>query len=60
MLRSSLSGTTAMMNTSTPMPPIQCERLRQSRCPWLIASTSVRMEEPVVVKPETISKKAST
>ena len=60
MLRSSLMGMTAMINTSTPMPPIQCERLRQSSRPLLMASTSVSMVAPVVVKPETISKKAST
>ena len=41
------------------MPPTQWEKLRQNSMPWLMASTSVRMVEPVVVKPETISKKAS-
>ena len=39
---------------------IQCEKLRQNSVPWLSASTSVRIVEPVVVKPETVSKKAST
>ena len=57
--RPSVSGSTAITNTSTPMPPTQWEKLRQNSMPWLIASTSVRMVEPVVVKPETISKKAS-
>ena len=42
------------------MPPIQWEKLRQNSVPWLSASTSVRIVEPVVVKPETVSKKAST
>mgnify|MGYP000013346713 FL=1 len=41
------------------MPPIQWEKLRQNSVPWLSASTSVRIVEPVVVKPETVSKKAS-
>ena len=60
MLLSSLIGRTAMMNTSTPMPPIQCDRLRQSSSPLLMDSTSVSIVAPVVVKPETISKNAST
>ena len=42
------------------MPPIQCERLRQSSEALLSSSTFTSMEAPVVVKPETISKKAST
>ena len=48
-----------MMKTSTPMPPIQWERLRQSSTPQLSSSTLATTEAPVVVKPETISKKAS-
>ena len=59
MLRSSERGSTAMMKTSTPMPPIQWERLRQSSTPQLSSSTLATTEAPVVVKPETISKKAS-
>ena len=59
MARPSVMGSTAMANTSTPMPPTQWEKLRQYSVPWLRASTSVRMVEPVVVKPETVSKKAS-
>ena len=47
------------MNTSTPMPPTQWVKLRQNSSPWLMASTSVRMEAPVVVKPLTVSKNAS-
>ena len=59
MARPSVMGSTAMAKTSTPMPPIQWEKLRQNSVPWLSASTSVRIVEPVVVKPETVSKKAS-
>ena len=42
------------------MPPIQWVKLRQKSMEWDMASTSFRMEAPVVVKPETVSKKAST
>ena len=59
MARPSVRGMTAIRKTSTPMPPTQWEKLRQNSIPWLMDSTSVRMVEPVVVKPETISKKAS-
>ena len=41
------------------MPPIQWVKLRQNSMEWLMPSTLVRMEAPVVVKPETVSKKAS-
>ena len=47
-------------NTSTPIPPIQCVKLRQIRTQCGRTSTSVRMLEPVVVNPETVSKSAST
>ena len=47
-------------NTRMPMPPIQWVKLRQKIIPRLSASTSVRMVAPVVVKPLTVSKKAST
>ena len=53
-------GRTASRNTSTPMPPIQCVKLRQISEQWLSASTSERMLAPVVVKPETVSNSAST
>ena len=55
----SSSGMTAIMNTSTPIPPMKCEKLRQNRIERGRDSTSVRMEAPVVVRPETVSKKAS-
>ena len=42
------------------MPPIQCMKERQKRIPLGKGSTAVRMEAPVVVKPETDSKKQST
>ena len=41
------------------VPPTQWVKLRQNSSPWLMASTSVRMEAPVVVKPLTVSKNAS-
>lgn len=47
------------MKISTPMPPIQEAKDRQNRIPWGRDSTSVRMDPPVVVKPETTSKKQS-
>ena len=46
-------------STMMPMPPIQCVRLRQKSRPCGTASMSVRMEAPVVVKPDMVSKKAS-
>ena len=52
-------GTIAIISTSTPMPPIQCVKLRQKSIPCPIASTFVRIEAPVVVKPLTVSKSAS-
>ena len=43
------------------MPPTQCVKLRQNSSPLLIDSICApsMMEAPVVVKPETASKKAS-
>ena len=55
-----LTGTTARRKTSTPMPPTQWVKLRQKRMPLGSPSTAGRMEAPVVVKPETVSKRAST
>ena len=51
--------TMASIKTRMPMPPIQCEKLRQNRLQCLSSSTFGRMLEPVVVKPETISNTAS-
>ena len=42
------------------MPPIQCVKLRQNSMERDMASTLLRIDAPVVVKPETVSKKAST
>ena len=53
------SGTIAIRNTSTPMPPTQWLKLRQYRMPRDRLSTSGRILEPVVVKPDTISNSAS-
>ena len=53
-------GRIAMTNTSTPIPPTQWVKLRQNSTPRPRGSISVRMLAPVVVKPETVSKKAST
>ena len=53
-------GKTANTNTNTPMPPIQCVKLLQNRQHLDRASTSLRMEAPVVVKPEMASNMASS
>ena len=53
-------GSTMSTNTSTPIPPIQWVKERQNRMFWLRISTFATTEAPVVVKPETISKKQST
>ena len=46
-------------NTSTPIPPIQWVRHRQKLIPIGRLSISCRIVEPVVVKPDTVSKNAS-
>ena len=48
-----------MENTMMPKPPIHWVRLRQSRMSLGTDSTSAIMVEPVVVKPDMASKKAS-
>ena len=52
-------GRIAMVSTSTPMPPSQWVNERQNRMPLGRCSISVRMVDPVVVKPEAVSKYAS-
>ena len=52
-------GITAMMNTSTPIPPIQCVNMRQNMPPRDMASMSVIIVAPVVVRPEAVSNSAS-
>jgi len=42
------------------MPPTQWVKLLQKRMLWSSDSTSRNMLDPVVVKPDTVSKKAST
>ena len=49
----------AKRNTKTPIPPIQCVKQRQKLPVLDIVSTSVRIEAPVVVKPEIVSNRAS-
>jgi hypothetical protein len=41
-----------------PIPPIQCVRLLQKRIPAGSASISSRIDAPVVVYPEIVSKNA--
>ena len=53
------SGTMASMNTSTPMPPIQCVNERQYSRLRESPSIFVSIVAPVVVKPETVSNTAS-
>ena len=48
------------MKTSTPIPPIQWVKLRHMSMHLGIASTSLRILAPVVVKPDTVSNRAST
>ena len=53
------SGRIASRNTSTPIPPIQCVKLRQNSVQCESTSTSGTTLAPVVVKPETVSNSAS-
>jgi len=50
-------GSTATATRMMPMPPIHCVTERQSRRPAGRASTSAKMEPPVVLIPETLSNK---
>ena len=54
-----VSGTSASMNTSTPMPPSRWVKLRQKSMHFGSSSTAGTMLAPVVVKPETVSNTAS-
>ena len=54
------SGTIAITNTSTPIPPIQWVKLLQNRRDLGHDSTSARILAPVVVNPDAVSKTAST
>ncbi len=55
--RSPPIGIIASKNTSTPIPPIQCVKLLQNNIERGNPSISVSMLAPVVVKPDTVSKK---
>ena len=52
-------GSMATVKRMIPIPPIRWVKLRQNRMPWGRASTLGIIEAPVVVSPETVSKKAS-
>ncbi len=52
-------GIIAITRTITPIPPIQCVSARQNKILLGRTSISVKIDEPVVVKPEIDSKKAS-
>ena len=53
------SGMTAITNTRIPMPPTQWVNERQKSRQWGRASTSDRIDAPVVVKPDAVSNTAS-
>ena len=48
----------ATANTIIPIPPIQCVKLRQNNTPFGTISISFKIEAPVVVNPDMVSKKA--
>lgn len=52
-------GNRAMEKMTIPKPPIHCKIDLQNRMPWGWLSRLLRMEAPVVVKPDMVSKKAS-
>ena len=56
---SSSSDVIIRTNTSTPIPPIQWVRHRQKLIPIGRLSISWSIVDPVVVKPDTVSKNAS-
>jgi hypothetical protein len=55
-----IAGKITITKTTMPSPPIQCVKLRQNRIEYGKDSTSGRIEDPVVVKPDDDSKNAST
>ena len=55
-----MDGSSAAAKTTMPMPPSQWVKERQNSTDRACPSMSVRIVEPVVEKPEQISKKAST
>ena len=58
--RSPMEGNSASASTRMPIPPSQWVELRQNRILRGRFSTCVRMEAPVVVKPETDSNQQLT
>ena len=52
-------GMKANVNTTIPKPPNHCIILLQNKMPCVWESTSLRMVDPVVEKPDMVSKKAS-
>jgi len=53
-------GRISSANITTPIPPTQVVEKRQNCNPRGSASTSFRIVDPVVVKPETLSNQAFT
>ena len=58
-VRAPREGSSAMVSTRMPMPPSQWMKERQKRMPRGRGSTAVRMDAPVVVKPEMASNRQS-
>ncbi len=52
-------GRIAIEITIIPSPPIQCVKLRQYKIPCGSSSILFRIEAPVVVNPDIVSKNAS-
>ena len=52
------NGNIAIARTMIPIPPIQCVVLRQNKTPLGTTSISAKTDEPVVVYPDIVSKKA--
>ena len=55
-----IDGRTTSANITTPIPPIHVDDMRQNCNPRGRASTSFRIVDPVVVRPETLSNQALT
>ena len=51
-------GRTSENKATIPIPPIQAVDIRQKRSPGGSPSMSFKIEAPVVVKPDTLSKRA--
>ena len=47
-----MDGSNKIENTKTPIPPNQCVKLLQNKIPFGKDSISVKMDDPVVVKPD--------